>query len=126
VRIEVLAYAPTAFFHCLHCEFVYQQVDLGQKIHAEQDASALPEDLQEDYARLSDWLRALVERHCGRVEAQVVDVASLEGVWKALRYRVRRFPALVVDGKAYPIGNDFARADALVDQALTERAPRAA
>ena len=77
-------------------------------------------------SRLSDWLRALVERHCGRVEAQVVDVASLEGVWKALRYRVRRFPALVVDGKAYPIGNDFARADALVDQALTERAPRAA
>jgi hypothetical protein len=115
----VLAYAPTAFFHCLHCEFVFQQVDVGQKIHAEQDAAALPEDLRAAYERLSDWVRGLVTRHCGRVEVQVVDAASLEGFLKALRYRVRRFPALVVGGRAYPIGDDFARADALVEQALS-------
>jgi hypothetical protein len=104
----------------MHCEFVFQQVGIGQKIHAEQNEAAFPEDLQREYVQLSDWAHQLVERHCGRVEVQVVDAASVEGVWKALRYRVRRFPALVLCGRAHPIGNDFAGADALVDRALAE------
>ena len=115
MRVEVLAYAPTAFYHCTHCEVVFHHVGLGEKIHAEQDAAAFPDDLRRQYADLSDWVRRLVDRYCGRVEVKVVDAASLEGFWKALRYRVRRFPAVVVGGRAYPVDGDFARADALVD-----------
>lgn len=114
LRIDVLAYAPTAFYHCTHCEVVFHHVGIGQTIHAEQDAAAFPEDLRQEYAQLSDWVRGLVDRHCGRVEVKVVDAASLEGFWKALRYRVRRFPSLVMGGRAYAIGSDFARADAIV------------
>lgn len=118
LRVEILAYAPTAFFHCLHCEAVFNYVDVGQKVRAEQADVALPDDLQREYATLSAWIRRLVDRHCGRVEVRVVDAASLEGVGKALWYRTRRFPALVINGRAHPIGADFARADEIVEAAL--------
>jgi hypothetical protein len=34
------------------------------------------------------------------VVVKVIDAASLEGVWKALRYGVRKFPAFIVNGQA--------------------------
>ena len=45
LQIEVLTYAPTEFFHCLHCEVVFQSVGLGQKVRREQRAAAFPPDL---------------------------------------------------------------------------------
>lgn len=118
VRVQVLTYAPTFFFHCSQCEIVFHHVGIGQKIHAEQDAAAFPDDLRQEYAGVSDWVRNLVYRFGDRVQVQVVDAASLEGFAKALWYRVRRFPAIVVDGQAAFIGGDFTRADALVTHAL--------
>lgn len=119
LRVEVLAYAPTVFYHCTHCETVFQHAGIGHPIHAEQERSALPDDLRREYAGLSEWIRRLVERECGRVEVKVVDAASLEGFWKMLRYRVRRLPALIVRGRAYALGDDLATADQLIAQALT-------
>ncbi len=118
LRVEVLAYAPTVFYHCTHCETVFQHAGLGRPIHAEQEQSALPDDLRHDYAALSQWIRRLVERECGRVEVKVVDAASLEGFWKILRYRARRLPALIMHGRAYALGHDLADAERLIAQAL--------
>ena len=53
LTVEVITYAPTEFFHCTHCEVVFQQVGVGQKIHAEQREANLPEDLKTDFARIS-------------------------------------------------------------------------
>src|SRR5437763_12421679 len=44
VSVEVVAYTPTEFFHCMHCEVVWHEGGIGQKIHAEQRESALPPD----------------------------------------------------------------------------------
>jgi hypothetical protein len=118
--VEVLAYAPTAFFHCTHCEVVFRHVGLGPKIHAEQEAAAFPDDLRQEYALLSDWIRRLVARYGGRVEIKVVDAASLEGFWKALRYGVRRFPALITGGRAYVIDGDLAHAEEVIEKLVTD------
>ncbi len=122
VRVEVIAYAPTAFYHCQHCEIAFDQAGLGRRIRDEQLARALPDDLLRDYQALSDWAHALVESYCGRVVVKVVDAASVEGVWKSLRHRVRRYPAVVVEGRETCVGIDTAAVRRLIDRYLAPRA----
>ena len=101
VTVEIVAYTPTEFFHCSHCELVWRQTGMGQKIHAEQRASALPPDLAQTYARIGALAAELLERYGGRIDLRVTDAASPQGFFKTLRYRISRFPAVVVNGKAY-------------------------
>ena len=121
VRVEVITYAPTVFRHCQHCEVAFAGVGLGERIHRAEAKDALPDDLIAEFQRVSDWLHGLVERLGPRVSVSVIDAASIEGVWKSLRHRVRRYPAVVVDGEERRVGNDFAAVDALIDERL-ERA----
>lgn len=117
--VEVIAYAPTQFFHCQHCEFVWQDIGLGQKLRADQLDSSLPADLIRDYADLSDWVRNLVNRYGDRIAVKVIDAVSLEGVWKSLRYGARRYPAVIIGGKTVRPTGDLAAAEAVLQQSLT-------
>ncbi len=116
VMVEILAFAPTQFFHCQHCEFVWQQAGAGQAFHQEQLASALPPEMQKEYADLSAWVLDTVESYGGRVVFKVIDAASFEGLLKSVRYGVRRYPAFVVQGKEKYTGTDFDQAKSLIDE----------
>ena len=116
--IQVLAYAPAAFFHCQHCEVVFREVGLGPKIHREQAAHAFPPDLLAEYHALSDWLIELVQRYGDRIAITLVDAASVEGVLKALRYGVRRFPVVIVGGRQKYRGAAYRDAALAVERAL--------
>lgn len=118
--VEVIAYAPSEYYHCTHCEVTWQTVGLGQKVHAEQRRTALPGDLAQEYAELSNWARGMVDRFGGRVVIRVVDAASIEGFFKSLWGRVRRYPAFLVDGKRY-VGSDFSHVEALIAERLGRR-----
>jgi hypothetical protein len=121
VDVQVITYAPTAFYHCQHCEIAFGQVGLGQSIHREQAQKALPADLLEDFARLSRRLHDLKERFGDRVRVRVVDAASLEGFFKSLRFRIRRYPALVVDGVRRDPGDGYGDLASLVEQGVAAR-----
>ncbi len=101
LTIEVVAYAPTAYFHCTHCEVVWQETGFSAGVRREQAATALPPDLLEDYQRLSDWVHELLAAYCDRVVVRVVDAASLEGVWKTLRFGLRKYPAVLIEGRRF-------------------------
>jgi len=118
LTVEIITYAPTEFFHCTHCEVVFQQVGVGQKIHAEQREANLPDDLKQDFARLSSWVGEMAERHPDEIQFKIVDAASLEGVFRALRYRIRKFPAVIIDGKEKLDGSDLAAATELAERHL--------
>jgi hypothetical protein len=118
LQIEILTYAPTEFFHCLHCEVVFQSVGLGQQVRREQRTSAFPPDLQAEYTALAHWVGRVVARHGDRVRVRVVDAASLEGVYKSLRYRNRQFPVFVFGGEVWRGGRDYAALDQAVEQRL--------
>jgi hypothetical protein len=119
ILVEILAYAPTQFFHCQHCEFVWQQAGAGARLHQEQLESSLPPDIQKEYADLSNWVRETVETYGGRVIFKVVDAASMEGLLKSVRYGARRYPAFIVQGKDKYMGTDFAQAKQLIDSRVT-------
>lgn len=98
--VEIIAYAPTAFYHCTHCEIAWSETGRMQHIHEEQLESSLPPDLIQEYQAISDWVREIFRVHCDRVLVKVIDAASIEGVYKSLRYGTRRFPAVIVNGEA--------------------------
>lgn len=118
VTIEVIAYAPAAFFHCMHCEVVWQASGLRTTDRREQLDTSLPEDLKAQYQRLSDWVRATLARHGERVRFRIVDAASVEGWLKSLWYRVRRYPAVIVDGREKSVGPELEHATALIERRL--------
>jgi hypothetical protein len=99
VDVQIITYAPTIFYHCQHCELTFSEVGLGDQIHREQAREALPEDLRREYAELSDEIHDVMVRWGSNVRVRVIDAASIEGVFKSLKYRTHRYPAIVVDGR---------------------------
>jgi hypothetical protein len=114
--VEIIAYAPTAYYHCMHCEVAWREMGATNQIHDEQVRTSLPSDLIQEYQAISDWVREIFLQYGDRVIIKVIDAASIEGFYKTLRYGVRKYPAVIVDGKkCYPggalqdAGNEIAR-----------------
>ena len=105
--VEIIAYAPTAFYHCTHCEVAWREMGATNRIHEEQVESSLPADLLQEYQVVSDWVREMFRIHCDRIVLKVIDAASLEGVYKSLKYKARRYPAVIVDGTSRFIGSQM-------------------
>ena len=103
--VEIIAYAPTAYYHCTHCEVAWREMGATNRIHEEQMESSLPKDLINEYQAVSDWVQKIFRVHCGRVTVKVIDAASLEGFYKSIKYNARRYPAVIIDQKARFIGS---------------------
>ena len=103
--VEIIAYAPTAFYHCMHCEIAWREIGMSNQVHEEQLQSGLPEDLKNDYLIISEWAKDVFRLHRDQVVIKMVDATSLEGVWLSLRHRARRYPAIII-GKQVFIGMD--------------------
>lgn len=124
VTVTIIAYAPTVFYHCQHCEVAFKEVGVGERIRRQEAADALPDDLGQEFARMSEWIRSVVERHGPRVHVDVLDAVSIEGVLASLRHRTFRYPTVVVDGRALALrsADGFADADALIEEQLSATA----
>jgi Protein of unknown function (DUF1525) len=118
LQIDVVAYAPAAFFHCMSCELVWQTSDARSADRREQLDSSLPEDLKQRYQQLSDWVRHMVARYGRQLRFRIVDAASIEGWFKSLRYGIRQYPAVIVAGREKSVGTEFERATALIERRL--------
>jgi hypothetical protein len=103
--VEIIAYAPTAYYHCTHCEVAWREIGMNNNIHEEQLQSSLPEDLIREYQTVSDWVKEMFRIHCDAILLKVIDAASIEGVYKALKYNARRYPAVIVNQKARFLGS---------------------
>ena len=109
--VEIIAYAPTAFYHCTHCEVAWREMGATNKIHGDQFTTSLPDELVQDYQNVSDFVHQIFNKYCDQVVVKVIDVASIEGFWKTLRYGVRRYPAVIVRGQKRFTGTQFLEAE---------------
>ncbi|HEU0292116.1 MAG TPA: hypothetical protein VFR47_05235 [Anaerolineales bacterium] len=107
LMVEIIAYAPTAFYHCTHCEVAWREMGKSNRVHEEQLESSLPDDLRREYQVVSDWVREMFRIHCDNIVLKVIDAASIEGFYKSLKYKARRYPAVIVDGKSRFIGSQM-------------------
>lgn len=97
--IEIIAYAPTAYYQCTHCEIAWREMGKSNRVQEEQLQSSLPEDLALEYLAVSEWVKEIFRVHCDRVMVKVIDAASLEGLLKSLRYNARHYPAIIINQK---------------------------
>ena len=95
--VEIIAYAPTAFYHCTHCEVAWKEMGVSNHFHDEQVQSSLPVDLAQEYQAISDWVREVFRLHCDRVVVKVIDATSLEGFFKTFRYKAHQLPVVIID-----------------------------
>jgi len=121
--VEIIAYAPTAYYHCMHCEVAWREMGMDNRIHEEQTQSSLPADLVMDYQRVSDWVSQIFRRHCDQVVVKIIDAASVEGFFKSLRYGVRRYPAVIIEGKSRFGDSALEEASQAIARQLEEEVP---
>jgi hypothetical protein len=105
--VEIIAYAPSAYYHCTHCEVAWREMGTTNRIHEEQLSSSLPEELIKEYQIVSDWVKEIFRTHCDRIILKVIDAASIEGFYKSLKYNARRYPAVIVNGRFRFIGSQM-------------------
>jgi hypothetical protein len=105
VRLEVIAHTFQGMGICTVCEMVMADAQLGQR-PTERALDEYPPEWQEEWRRLTEWVYDLIEHHGDRITIKVIDPQSPEGLFKSLRYRVRRYPTWVVDGRTRVVGWD--------------------
>ena len=122
--VEIIAYAPTAYYHCTHCEVAWREMGATNRIHEEQMESSLPEDLIREYETVSDWVREMFRVHCDAILLKVIDAASVEGFYKSLKYNARSYPAVIVNRKARFLGSQMlpAASEAIAQQLASQPA----
>ncbi len=113
ILLEVLAYTPTDFLHCLHCERMFDMAGIGASVHHELQTGYPPEMLEEA-ERPVDWLQRLSVRYEGRLHIRIIDPQSLQGFLKSLCHWVRRYPAFIVNRRAKVTGWDSAALERLL------------
>ncbi|MBZ5536250.1 MAG: hypothetical protein LAO31_09870 [Acidobacteriia bacterium] len=121
VQVEVLIHTPTVFLNCRHCEFVLQQTGSTRSVRQEQIDSSLPDDLKKQYQDVSEWVIRTAKAFEDRVVFKIIDVGSIEGFLKSLRYGVHRYPAIIVNCKDKITGCDLNRANPVIGRQVAAR-----
>ncbi len=117
IRLEIVTRVLTTFDHCSHCEVIFDQAEINRKFH-QRDLNEYPQDLTEEFARLSDWIRELNHLYKHRLLIRLIDIQSLLGIYKSVRHRIRKYPAFIIDRKRKYAGRDKDELDALIRQRL--------
>jgi hypothetical protein len=102
--------------HCSHCQVFIDGAGVGGAIKRA-DLGAYPPEFREEWQRLSDWILALAEHYPGQLQIKITDAQSPQGLWKALRYGVRKYPTFIVEGEKYH-GWDAEVVDGLIQRHL--------
>ena len=114
---EVITKVLTTYDHCKRCEFIFDPLDINRKIH-HRDINEYPEEVKDEFLRLSDWIRELTRLYKHRILIRVIDAQSPMGVLKSFRHRAWKYPAFIVKGKDKYVGWDPKKLEALIDRHL--------
>ena len=105
--VEIIAHAPTAYYHCTHCEVAWREMGMDNRVHEEQIQSSLPDDLIREYEIVAGWVKEIFRVHCDAILLKVIDAASIEGFYKTLKYNAHRYPAVIVNQKVRFLGSQM-------------------
>ncbi len=115
IFLEIVTKVLTTYDHCSHCEVIFDQAGLDKKFH-QKEMDEYPPDLKEEFIKLSDWIRELTRLYKHRLLIRLIDVQSLLGIYKSVRYRIRKYPTFIVEGKEIYTRWDKNRLEDLLDK----------
>jgi hypothetical protein len=117
VRLEVVSRVITTFAYCRHCQFLFKAAGLDEK-YCQAEMDEYPAAVKEEYVQLCNWIRELARRYQDQLVIKLIDVQSLLGLYKSLRYRIRKYPCFILAGKAIYMGWDKGQLQSLLDKHL--------
>jgi len=109
--VDVIAHTFQGMGICTACELVMAEAKVGER-PTERALDEYPREWQEEWQRLTEWVYDLADRYGDRIAIKVIDPQSLDGLYRSFRYRVRRYPTWVVNGKIRVVGWDREALDA--------------
>ena len=115
ILLEVVTNTLTTYGQCSRCSILFEEAGLKRE-YRRKEIDEYPKDLKEESEKLSDWVRELKQLYKHRLLIRLIDAQSLLGVYKALRHRVRKYPAFIVDGNETLSGWDKSRLEELLDK----------
>jgi hypothetical protein len=122
IRLEIVTKVVTFFDTCRRCQAIFNQAGLDKKIH-QKEMEEYPQDLKEEYFKLSDWIRELSRLYKHRLLIKLIDVQSPLGIYKSLRHQIRTYPAFIVERKETYIGWDKSQLESLLDKYIQKALP---
>jgi hypothetical protein len=105
VRVEIITPLPEGWGLCLSCETLIAQAGLD-KAPDERGLKEYPPEWQADFQRLSDMIFDFSGRYGDSVMIRIWDPRSFQGLFKAIRYGIHRYPTFVVNGHEKVVGLD--------------------
>ena len=116
--LEIVSRVLTTYDHCSHCETIFDAAGVNRKFH-KRDFDEYPQDLREEFSKLSDWIRELHHSYHQRLQIALIDAQSPAGILKSLRHLIREYPAFILDGKKIYSGWDKGQLRERLDQHLS-------
>ena len=115
ICVEIVTQMITTFDHCSHCALIFDEADLGPR-HRQKEVDEYPQDLKEDFLKLSNCIGELTRLYKHRLRIRLIDAKSLMGLYKSLRFRIRTYPTFIVEGKEALPGWDRSRLEGILDK----------
>ena len=113
VRVDVFTPLPEGWGFCLSCETLIAQAGMD-KTPQERGLDEYPPEWQADFRRFSETLITLSGRFGSSVQFLIWDPRSFQGLFRAIRFGVHRYPTFVVERGVKIVGLDVSR----LEQAL--------
>jgi hypothetical protein len=92
--------------------------DVASGRDADRQVNDYPEAIKEEYLRLSDWIRQLCDAYHPNILIKIIDAHTPLGLYKCVRYRFRRYPTFIVNGRQKYTGWDERRLEAILNWQL--------
>jgi hypothetical protein len=105
ISLEVIAPLVSGVKHCQRCTPYMDDAGLSERVNAD-EINSYPEEMWQDYTRLSGIVRDLSARYGGHLRITLIDPRTPMGLWKSLRHWVRRYPTFIVNGRRKCAGWD--------------------
>jgi hypothetical protein len=115
ISLEIVTRVMTSFNHCSRCAVLFDESGLQQKFN-QKTLDDYPQDLIEEFARLSDWIRELARLYKHRLQIRLIDAQSWLGMYKSLRHRIRKYPTFIIERKETYVGWDKTQLEGLLDK----------
>lgn len=122
IRLEILSLIPITYKQCSHCEYFYEESGIGQLVH-DQILEEYPPQLLEEKKQLTSLVIELTQRFRNEISIEMIDPQSFKGILKALRFRVRKYPAFIVNNEEVVVGWDRAALERVLDSWISTAVP---
>ena len=113
VNVEVIAPLISGVKHCRHCQPFMEDAGISTPVQQE-ELGSYPEEMWQDYTRLSSLVRNLAARYGDQIRIVLIDPHTPMGFVKCVRHWIRQYPTFIVNGRAKYVGWDERSVDTLV------------